>query len=202
MLAEFQRIFDRHIPTVLLIAALCAAIWYMKRYLRLRRMLADCRKLTAHYNGTLTLLHPLCIHAVCPYRNATIRMKFQKETVDVRFILLKPKTTIQVLDKNTLKFIRYRRGIGLQGTNKIIGASYHVMGAKGYDNGASIQKRNIDFVTPDGARKLILFTADPSIIEVYDDVRHNYDTIGDGELVYGYHIGGYSFIRKWMERNI
>ena len=199
MLYELQAILPKLIPIAALIVLILAAKWFLTRYIPLRRLHADTKKLAAAHGGTAEVLRRPISRVFAKPSGADMRLLFGDTTVDVQMYPLKPKTSVRFLDRNTLMLTRYRRAIGIQG-NKGWSPSYHVMGAKGFDQDSIIKKLPLSFDTSSDIR-LLLFTAEPSEILWYDEAKKNNRVIGDGEIAFGIHVAGSGFLRRWMARN-
>ena len=200
MLYELQAILPKLIPIAALIVLILAAKWFFTRYIPLRRLHADAKKLAASHGGTAEVLRQPLTRVFAKPSGTDLRLHFSTETVDVQLYPLKPKTSVWFRDEKTLVLTQTRRAIGLY-TNRGLSANTAVMGASGIDAGTIVRRYLLDFPTADNARRLLLFTADPSEILWHDAAKQNNRVIGDGETAFGMHVAGCSFLRKWMTRN-
>ena len=200
MLYELQAILPKLIPVAALIVLILAAKWFFTRYIPLRRLHADTKKLAAAHGGTAEVLRRPISRVFAKPSGADMRLRFGDTTVDVQMYPLKPKTSVRFANENALILTQTRRAIGLY-SNRGLSAKTHVMGASGIDAGTIVKRRPLDFADNNGALRLLLFTAEPSEILWYDEAKKNNRVIGDGEIAFGIHVAGSGFLRRWMARN-
>jgi len=202
MLYELQAILPKLIPIAALIVLILAAKWFFTRYIPLRRLHADTKKLAAAHGGTAEVLRRPISRVFAKPSGADMRLLFGDTTVDVQMYPLKPKTSVRFLDENTLELTQIQRAIGLVFHNKgLTPRGYAVMGAKGYDGDIIKKRQSLVFPASDNVLRLLLFTAEPSEILWYDEAKKNNRVIGDGEIAFGIHVAGSGFLRRWMARN-
>lgn len=184
---------------VVIVAVLLFLI--IKRYIKLLYLLSYCRKLAKIYNGEVKKLHPLLLKTILNFKNADVKITFGDKELYVMFVRIKNKTVVRFVSENTIEKIRYKKAIVPSSQNKGLTPSYVVTYGQGSEVSEKRSQMRFDFDQQEESIKLILFTADPSEIRVFDTSKNNDKIIGDGEVAYGYYIGGRSFLKKWIERN-
>lgn len=187
----------------LIVLGFCLIIYILTRYVKLLYLFRYCRKLAKLYNGNLEKTRPLFLRIFFNFKEADIKISFADKKLYVMFIRIKPKTAIRFIDSNTFEKIRYRKAIIPISNSKGLspGSGYAVEFGQGSEVVPKSSTSKFTFNYNSDALGLILFTENPSEIQVFDSSRNNYNIIGNGEMAYSRYIGGRSFIKKWIERN-
>lgn len=195
--------FIKHGFKFLFVLAFGLIIYILIRYVKLLYLFGYCRKLARLYNGKLEKIHPLFLRIFVNFKEADIKIRFADKKLYVMFIRIKPKTAIRFIDPNTFEKIRYRKAIVPISNSKGLspGSGYAVEFGQGSEVAPKSSTVNFTFNYNSDALGLILFTENPSEIQVFDSSRNNYNIIGNGEMAYSRYVGGRSFIKKWIERN-
>ncbi len=172
----------------------CVLAWILYKYSRLISLYRACRKLSRHYRGRISKLHPLFLLLFFPLKGADIKMSFKSKDVLVKIIPLKKKTSVRFVSDSLIELIRYNSPIQYRGKR--------VTPVMGGEVRTKRRKKRFSFPADAKSLKLILFTSNPSEMLVYDTERETNFIIGDGETAFAFHVAGYSFLNGWIERNV
>lgn len=201
MWSQIVEIFKEKWFNLVLIAAIVIFVILIARYIKLLSLMKYCRKLARVYDANLKKSHPLFLKTIFNFKNADVKINFDDKELQVMFLRIKPKTVVRFVSENTIEKIRYKKAIVPSGGNKGLTPSYVVNYSQGSEVTEKRSKINFDFDSQGEMLKLILFTADPSEIRVFEENRNNDKIIGDGEIAYDCHVGGYHFLKRWLKRN-
>lgn len=201
MWSQIVDIFKENWFNIALIAAIVVLAILIARYIKLLSLMKYCRKLAKAYDADLKKSHPLFLKTILNFKKADVKMHFDDKELQVKFLRIKPKTAVRFVSENIIEKIRYKKAVVPSSNNKGLTPSYVVNYSQGSEVVEKRSKMKFNFSQQGEVLKLILFTADPSEIRVFDASRNNDKIIGDGELAYGYYVGGHNFLRRWLSRN-
>lgn len=182
----------------LCITAAVLVIIFFVRYIKLMHLYRDCRRLTDMYRGKLTKMRPLFLRALISLDGADLKLDFRSKDVFVKFVFIKQLTTLRFKNAGEVELIRYRRFVPVRVSRGKISAGGGFYG----DITRKRKRKKLNFAFPQNAIGLLLFTNDPSEIQVYNRDSGRNELIGNGEWANGYCVGGYGFIGEYVNRGL